>query len=183
MKALDRFLQDWRIKKAVEHFAANDKILDVGTHDGALFLHAGGEGSIGVDPNLVETKTGTAATFVKGYFPGDVAGKDFNAIALLAVIEHLDNETQLQLAKDCFAYLKPGGKVVVTTPSPFVDKILDVLFFLRIIDGMGGTHEDHYGFEPMDTIPVFEAAGFTTNHVSRFQLGLNNLFVFRKPDV
>ena len=182
MKALDRYLQTWRLKKAAAHLRQEDKILDIGTHDGALFRFVGTHGSIGIDPNLVETIPGTVAKFVRGYFPQDIDQTErFDAIVILAVIEHLDSDTQKQLASDCFRHLNEGGKVVVTTPSPMVDTILDILFFLRIIDGMGGTHDDHYGFDPADTVPVFEGAGFTLDQATRFQLGLNNLFVFRKP--
>lgn len=182
MKALDRFLQTWRINIAAKHVTKADKILDVGTHDGALFRTVGSEFSVGVDPNLVEPvpDLNDNIKLIRGLFPGVVDDSDFDAIVILAVIEHLDAATQKQLAANCFQYLKPGGKVIVTTPSPAVDTILDILFFFKIIDGMGGTHDDHYGFDPADTVPVFEGAGFSTKHTSRFQLGLNNLFVFEK---
>lgn len=181
MKFADRILQTWRLKKAVAHLAVDDKIIDIGTHDGALFRFVGGPGSVGIDPNLVSPIANTQAKFVRGFFPQDLeAENDFDAVVALAMIEHIDHHTQVQLAKDCYQYLREGGKVIVTTPSPFVDKILDVLFFLKVIDGMGGTHEDHYGFEPMDAVPIFESAGFVTEVVSRFQFGLNYLMVFRK---
>ena len=183
MKLLDRILQTWRIKKAVLHLKGRGRILDVGTHDGALFRYAGGADSIGIDPNLVETIDGVSATFVSGLFPQDLVGEDkFDAITILAVIEHLDAASQQQLAADCYQYLEPGGVVVVTTPSPFVDTILDFLFLIKVIDGMGGTHEDHYGFDPNDTVPVFEGAGLRSIHRSSFQFGLNNLFVFQKTE-
>ena len=59
-----------------------------------------------------------------------------------------------------------------------VDTILDVLAFLKLIDGM--SLEQHYGFEPGDTPGIFE--GLLELRVDRsFQLGLNRLFVFEKP--
>ena len=69
--------------------------------------------------------------------------------------------------------------MVVTVPSSLVDPILDVLVAVRVIDGM--QHEEHFGFQPADLVPLFRSAGFDLQDRHRFQLGLNNLFVFRRP--
>jgi hypothetical protein len=60
-----------------------------------------------------------------------------------------------------------------------VDRVLDVLIRLRVLDGMH--EEEHHGFEASLTPGFFTAAGFELEKARRFQLGLNNLFVFRKP--
>lgn len=53
--------------------------------------------------------------------------------------------------------LKPGGHLVITTPSAAVDRILDLLKFLRLIDGM--SLEEHYGLEPHHVPSVFLLMG------------------------
>jgi 2-polyprenyl-3-methyl-5-hydroxy-6-metoxy-1,4-benzoquinol methylase len=56
MKALDRFLQRWRIAKTGPYIANGTRVLDVGCSDGALFRQLGsriGEG-VGIDPDLRE---------------------------------------------------------------------------------------------------------------------------------
>ena len=63
-------------------------------------------------------------------------------------------------------------------PHPLVDRILDVLMALHLLDGMEA--EAHHGFDPGSTVPVFEGAGFRTREARRFQLGLNRLFVFER---
>ncbi len=40
--------------------------------------------------------------------------------------------------------------------------------------------EEHYGFEPGDTAVIFAGPRFRLLHHSRFQLGLNHLYVFEK---
>jgi hypothetical protein len=59
-----------------------------------------------------------------------------------------------------------------------VDTILGVLGRLRMIDGM--SLDEHYGFDPGRTEAVFAPPAFRLAVRRRFQLGLNNLFVFER---
>lgn len=74
--------------------------------------------------------------------------------------------------------MAPGGRIIATVPEPAVDRIVDVLLRLGLADGMA-LHE-HHGFSPSETRAIFEPAGFRLLAHRRFQLGLNNLFVFER---
>jgi hypothetical protein len=100
-------------------------------------------------------------------------------VTLLAVLEHIPRDRQALVASACFAALRPGGRAILTVPGRGVDSILAVLRFLRLVDGMA--LGEHFGFDARETPQVFQAAGFRLLHYSRFQLGLNHLFVFEKP--
>ncbi|HEY7819578.1 MAG TPA: hypothetical protein VIG29_15255, partial [Vicinamibacteria bacterium] len=52
------------------------------------------------------------------------------------------------------------------------------LKFLRLIDGMA--LDEHHGFEPSDTPAIFSGFGLRLVRRRKFQLGLNNLFVFQR---
>ena len=181
MKALDRFIQSWRIRRIRPFLNSGARVLDVGTSDGALFRQIPKLGpSIGIDPDLEPHATGPNTQFIKWLFPADLPETEpFDAITMLAVLEHIPPDIQPILARDCFAHLQPGGLLLITVPAPAVDYILAGLRFFRLIDGM--SLEQHYGFEPSMTQELFESAGFRLKRHATFQLGLNHLFVFEKP--
>ena len=167
---------------AAPFVARGGRVLDVGCADGALFDRLGPrlrEG-VGIDPDLRAPEQRGAFRLVPGHFPDDLEqAEPFDVIAMLAVFEHVPAGERRAWASACHRLLAPGGALVLTTPSPLVDPVLDVLSWLRVIDGM--SLEQHHGFDPHDTPRIFEAAGLALETWSRFQLGLNHLFVFRKP--
>jgi hypothetical protein len=93
-------------------------------------------------------------------------------------LEHFPAEAYGPLADGCARFLKPGGSLVITVPSPAVDRILAVLKALRLIHGM--SLEEHHGFQVGQTLEIFAPPRFELRQRSSFQLGLNNLFVFRR---
>ena len=96
---------------------------------------------------------------------------------MLAVLEHFPEDAYAGLGANCARFLKPNGRLVITVPSPLVDRILVVLKGLRLVDGM--SLEEHHGYDTTRTRTVFEPRFRLIRH-QRFQLGLNNLFVFEK---
>lgn len=181
MKAIDRYLQSVRIAKAKKFINKNDAILDIGSVDGVMFDAWRGfiSKGIGVDPTLKEIIKKNNYILYPGYFPEACPKEEtFDAITLLAVLEHIPVSQQEMLAENCHQFLKSNGKLIITVPSPQVDIILAILTKLRLIDGM--SLEEHFGFEPKHTTQIFSEPRFKLIHKSNFQLGLNNLFVFEK---
>ncbi len=182
VKFLDRFLRDWRIRVCTPYVRQNAKVLDVGCFDNTLFKKLSSKSiteSFGIDPLLSETLKTETYTLLPGKFPENLpVNKRFNCITMLAVLEHIPKEEQLQLSNDCFQFLERSGRVIITVPSPFVDNILWVLSKLRLIDGM--SLEEHYGFKVEDVPIIFNSNQFKLITHKKFQLGLNNLFVFEK---
>ena len=181
MKSLDRELQRQRIAKALRFIPQGASVLDVGCADGALF-RAGGERiatGVGIDLQMPQTWVDGPYELRVGEFP-DVLhpGETFDAIVMLAVVEHAPLEELRGWAKVIPELLVPSGLLVITTPSPKVDQILDLLMRLRILDGMEA-HE-HHGFDPRTVPEIFGGRRLTLMHRKRFQLGLNHLFVFRR---
>jgi SAM-dependent methyltransferase len=181
MTRLDRFIQRWRMRCAAAHLPPRARVIDVGAYHGELFAYLGDrltEG-FGIEPLLTRPIQSAHYSVQPGYFPVIApATGGWDAVTLLAVLEHIPPAQQTLIADASARLLKPGGKVIITVPSPAVDAILATLRFLRLIDGM--SLEQHYGFNPADTLRVFAAPHFRLHRRETFQLGLNHLFVFER---
>jgi SAM-dependent methyltransferase len=181
MKLLDRVLQAWRIPKAEQFIAPGSRVLDIGSHDGVLFRALGSRISsgLGIDPALDSPRRIGNASLVRGFFPDDMPeAEPFDVVTMLAVLEHFPASRYAVLREGCARFLKPGGHLIITVPSPLVDRILDVLRAMRLVEGM--SLEEHHGFQVRQTPEVFPLPEFELIYRERFQLGLNNLFVFRR---
>jgi len=184
MKFVDVVLQDWRMSKVLRYIPSNSRLLDIGCFKGELFIRAGSRlsGGLGIDPTLTDSINKNPCnnvTLIKGIFPKDMPqAEKFDVITALAVFEHIPSEVSQDFVAACYNRLNPNGLVILTVPSPFVDNILAVLLKLRLIDGM--SLEEHHGLSVKDIPNLFYKNNFNTEIHSRFQFGLNNLFVFRK---
>jgi 2-polyprenyl-3-methyl-5-hydroxy-6-metoxy-1,4-benzoquinol methylase len=185
MKFTDRFLQRWRIRKAAAEIGSGARILDIGSADGALFTALGprvGAGSLGVDPALARPQTVNGHRLLPGFFPAAVpAGTPpFDVITMLAVLEQFPPDAYESLRGGCETFLKPGGKLLITVPSPQVDKVLAILQLLRLMDAT--SLEEHHGYDVSITPDLFPPPTFRLVRRKTFQLGLNHFFIFERTD-
>jgi 2-polyprenyl-3-methyl-5-hydroxy-6-metoxy-1,4-benzoquinol methylase len=181
MKPLDRILQRWRIARARPFLPPGARVLDIGSADGALFERLGErvrEG-LGIDPHVPAVRELGQVRLIPGCFPQDMPDvPPFDVITMLAVLEHFPDSQHAALAEGCARFLRPGGRLILTVPSPAVDGILKMLLALRLVDGM--SLEEHHGFEVEQTLRIFSPPRFRLLARKRFQLGLNHLFVFER---
>ena len=180
MKMIDRWLQSWRERKVRVWLKPDARVLDIGCHQGE-FLEKLGDAigfSAGLDPLATPRETPRYRIVAKSFAePVDFPAGSFDAIILLATLEHIRDK--MPLAREARRLLAPGGRLIMTVPSPRVDDIVHTLVRLGLADGM--SLEEHHGFKPADTRAIFETAGLELEAHQTFQLGLNHLFVFRQP--
>ncbi len=181
MKKLDIYLQNVRISKTEPFIREGARVLDIGCSGGELFDNISKISSgVGIDPHVEQKTQRNNYTLLPGYFPDALEDdKKFDAVTMLAVIEHIPMEILKKMSIDIDRHLTPGGRLIITVPDPKVDKILDVLMAIKVIDGMDV--DEHYGYDISKTEDIFTgSSSMKLIHHSKFQLGLNNLFVFEK---
>jgi 2-polyprenyl-3-methyl-5-hydroxy-6-metoxy-1,4-benzoquinol methylase len=182
MNWVDRALQRARTRHAARCIPSGTRVLDIGCFDDALFRRLGprlGSG-VAIDPSPAPAINRNDITVMTGSFPDvDVPTPPFDVVTMLAVIEHVAADQVEAWVRRCREVLVPGGLVVGTMPSPAVDTILEALIRFRVLDGMEAGQ--HHGLEPDHVREAFQHQGFTLVRWKRFQLGLNNLFVFKSP--
>jgi SAM-dependent methyltransferase len=101
-------------------------------------------------------------------------GEYFEAVTLLAVVEHLNPDSMALLFQEACRVLKPGGIVVLTTPAAWSDGLLKFMARLGLVSAEE-IHEHAFAY----TLPLlgwhFGQAGFQMSKVSfgYFELMLN----------
>ena len=180
VKTADRIIQRWRMAKIRRYIPRGGRVLDIGCADGALFRKLSNRigSGVGVDPELASSAGNSRFQLLSGTIPADLAPAQFDAATMLAVVEHLPEDVITQMRNQCVRLLKPGGLVLITVPSPFVDHILNLLIWLRLAGNM--SFEQHHGFDTRTVPARFGGTGLELVKHKRFQLGLNNLYVFRR---
>ncbi len=180
MRFLDRVLQSWRARMARPWIPAGGNVLDIGCHQGE-FLRGLGDHigpSVGYDPLALPEECANYRLVPELFpLPSPYPDESFDAVVMLATLEHIRDKEPF--AREFFRILRPGGRVIVTVPSHWVDGIVHTLCKLRLADGM--SLDEHHGFDPRTTPDIFGGKGFVLERWRRFQLGLNHLFVFHKP--
>jgi 2-polyprenyl-3-methyl-5-hydroxy-6-metoxy-1,4-benzoquinol methylase len=183
MTWMDRWIQKQRINQVIRQIPLGSNVLDVGCFQGELLRAMGKRLNMGfgMDPLLPQPVAKPRYKLLKGIFPDDWNIKtELNCVTLLAVFEHIASEKQKPTTKKIFDLLLPGGLAILTVPSKKADRLLNILSRAGLIHGM--SLEEHYGFNSADTINIFESAGFKLIKHRTFQFGLNNLFVFKRPE-
>ena len=107
--------------------------------------------------------------------------RKFDTIVLLAVIEHIFNLKFLfvQLA----SLLKPNGRIILTTPTPFGNDIVHKIgTSIGLFDKEGG-QDDHIAIFNRKRLEILgEEIGLSIKNYKTFQLGCNQLAVYQKVD-
>ena len=179
-KLLDEILEYLRFTKVEPYIPESATLLDIGAGDGNFLRYLNGhlQSAVGIDSHLKQTIKFRACHLVPGVFPYDFKAElAFDIITMMAVAEHIPMEVFPDVAQACWKYLKPGGQVIITVQHPRVERLLDLLKDLQIVEGFS-MHE-HYGFNPECLPEIFNR--WTLIKRERWGFGCNNLFIFQKP--
>lgn len=98
----------------------------------------------------------------------------FNAVSMLALVEHLNPSSLISLFEETYRVLRPGGRVIITTPAAWSDGLLHWMARLGLVSAEE-IEEHAYAY----TLPLlgwyFGKAGFEMDNVrfGYFEMMLN----------
>ncbi len=133
---MENFLSDCRYRKITLFISSSSEVLDLGCgYNGRLLQKIESKISRGVGLDISVSKdTGSEKIkLIKHDLnqPLPFSEDEFDTVTSLAVLEHLD-EPQKSL-QEIRRVLKPGGKLLLTTPSTYGKPVLDFLAFLHLV--------------------------------------------------
>jgi 2-polyprenyl-3-methyl-5-hydroxy-6-metoxy-1,4-benzoquinol methylase len=101
-------------------------------------------------------------------------GRQFDTILFLAVIEHLKHPSNIinQIA----SFLKPDGKLLITTPTPFGNTVHRIGSLLNLFNRQA-VDEHEIIFTQQTLEPLISAGGLQIDHFCKFLYSGNQLFV------
>ena len=138
-----RAYETYKAFRKFSHIINAPSILDFGSADGFTLAEThfllGAKSSLGVEYSKELINSSRDLPQGCSVIQGDVtksideiAPKSFDLVTALAILEHLDEP--IELFRQAYNNLKPGGLLVATCPSPFWDKI----------SGKLNLHEDEF---------------------------------------
>jgi len=175
---LSPFLRSQRIA-AARPFLGKGTLLDIGCGTGELAREVNPANYLGVDRDeesiAMATKEFPGHRFLSlAQFSSAPTEKRFDQIIGLAIIEHVDDPQQWLVWLRTL--LKPGGRVILTTPHPSMQWAHKLGAQIGLFSREGA--KEHRELIDQHRIGEIAAtAGFRIAHFRRFLFGCNQLFV------
>jgi SAM-dependent methyltransferase len=174
----------FRHRKALAFLRPGDRVLDAGCGLGEIVARL----PRGVEYTGVERvpwlcgecrSRHPGRTFLQGdlleLLPSLPGGYD--AVLMLALLEHAPDPGALLGA--AASLLRPDGRLLATTPSPWGERLHTLGARLRLLSSMAS--EEHHALLGREAVQALAGgAGLVPERYERFLLGLNQLFVFRR---
>jgi SAM-dependent methyltransferase len=180
---VENLIHALRYREVRPHLAPCENLLDLGCGAEYRFLrrfHGLARNSFGMDLEAPDSATGNLRLS-----RGDITRRlpfgdaSMDVVTVLAVLEHLTDPTSV--LREVHRVLRPGGRVIVTTPSALGIRVHDVLRRLRLIrDVEEGEHQD-FDMTKERLESWARGVGLEVRTAYAFECRLNLLVVAVKP--
>lgn len=186
--ALDLLICRWRSRIVRRRIRAGAAVLDFGCGHQALFLRGIApviSCGVGIDYDASPSRPAPNLEIRQFRFQDrfDYPDASFDHVTILAVLEHVPLDQVGALFREFRRILKPGGSVLLTTPTPRSRPLLEFLAFkLKIISGPEIADHKHYWSEA-DVAALAVREGYRLERYETFQFGLNSFAELRAPAV
>lgn len=183
--ALDMFICRWRSRIVRDHIRSGDTVLDFGCGFQALLLRAVQleiKLGIGLDydavPGRLAPNLETRQFHFKDRF--EFPDRTFDQVVMLAVLEHIPLDQVDPLMAEFTRILQPGGRVLITTPTPAAKPVLEFLAFkLHLISKPEIADHRHY-YSQADLQALANRHGLELSAYHKFLFGFNCFAAFTK---
>lgn len=178
---VSKFLERARVSAALPFIQGS--VLDLGCGYGAVLSRLTPKQYVGIegDPTVYRWLKNKYPnqSFIQRDLDADQLelNQTFDTVVMLAVIEHLKRPEHI--LQQISMYLNPGGKLVLTTPSPVGDRIHQIGARVGIFSKLA--MEDHETiFNQKSLAALLARYQFEPVLFRRFLLGGNQLFVYKR---
>ncbi len=190
---LETFLARQRMRRAdrlVSPAHRRGRILDIGCGTYPLFLSLARFGDrVGLDRIPEDVRARWAEHGVR-LLDHDVekdarlpyADGSFEVVTMLAVFEHLSDDTLVRVLREVYRVLKPGGQYIMTTPARWTFYLLNAMARVGLLS-RDEIDEHHKTYGHREIGEILGKAGFPSDciRLGHFEAGLNNWGVATKP--
>lgn len=179
---LEPLLRKIRFDLVLKHITPGSTVVDLGCGHTPNFLNRLAsyiDRGIGIDP-LIKDKSGKKIQLISKMLTDRIPleSNSVDHVTLIAVLEHLDSPRSL--LKEARRILKPGGTLLLTTPTPLNKPLLEFLAFRVGIVSTREIAEHKRYFWRGELTEYVTSAGFKNPHHNYFEIFLNNFLLARK---
>jgi SAM-dependent methyltransferase len=186
---LEKFLAKWRARianKNIPSLARQGRILDIGCGATPFFLmNTDFEKKFGIDPavdtNLADKNLTLRHHDIEQNIQLPFEDDLFDVVTMLAVFEHIKLDQLKPLLQEIHRVLKPEGRYILTTPSPWGNVLLWFMARFRLVSPTEiDEHED--GYHQKTIINYLVQAHFKKENIRAgyFEFLMNNWVVANK---
>lgn len=178
----EKFLCELRFRMVVKHIPANSKMLDVGCGYNGKLLYKIKEkisAGFGIDISVNKISRDEKIVLIEHDLACPLPFEDnsFDAVNSLANLEHLHNPEKNLI--DIHRVLRPGGMLLLTTPSVYAKPVLETLAFFGIVSREEIRDHKNY-FNKKILSEYCREIGFSSFRHRYFQFGMNNFLMAKK---
>jgi len=177
------YSRDLRLKQIIPYLRG--RVLDVGCGYTSLpDWTAVGQGYTGIDNETRAIEVNRKRYPIHSFELRDIdcepfkLGRErFGTVLLMAVLEHLGEPEKV--LQECCRYLEPGGRVVITTPTPLGEWVHHWGSRMGLFSRMA-SEQHRQTFQRQSLEATLAGAGLQMVGYRRFMLGMNQLALARR---
>ena len=171
---LSAFLRRRRIKQSVKFLFG--KVLDVGCGSGLLAKYVPVSDYVGVEPDELSLAAARADHPDCTFLPQLPEKGDFDTVALLAVIEHVDAPADFMKTLAALTRKESTSRIIVTTPHPCGHEIHEFGAKIKLFSSHAA--EEHKALLNRKALEAITPPGWKLSTYHRFLGGFNQIAVY-----